>query len=80
MTIAMGIGSANVYADLGDAVERQRKANLVAEIAQAFKARNLAKDADKSLDQAKISKIIRGQFRAVGEEQLFALLEEIKHG
>ena len=44
MTVAIEIGSTNVYADLGysDAAEMQRKASLAAEVARAIKARRWA--------------------------------------
>ena len=78
MTVAIEIGSTNVYADLGyaDAEEMQRKATLAAEIARSIKARKLNQDATAkvlNLDQAKISKITRGQFRGVSETKLLEL-------
>ena len=68
MTVKIEEGSTNVYADLGytDAEEMQRKASLAAEIARAIKARHLTQEAAAELlgiDQSKISKITRGQFR-----------------
>ena len=61
MTVAIEIGSTNVYADLGcaNAAEMQRKATLAAEISRSIKARKLTQDAAASLlnfDQAKISR------------------------
>ena len=68
-------GSTNVYADLGyaDAAEMQRKSQLAAEIARAIKARRLTQqDAAELLgiDQSKVSRITRGQFRGVSEAKL----------
>ena len=84
MTEAVEVGSSNVYADLGydDAVEMQRKASLAAEIARAIKARRLTQDAAAVLlgiDQAKISKITRGQFRGVSEAKLLELVAKLGH-
>jgi predicted XRE-type DNA-binding protein len=61
-------GSTNVYADLGyaDAAEMQRKSQLAAEIARAIKARHLTQEGAAALlgiDQSKVSRITRGQFR-----------------
>ena len=68
-------GSTNVYADLGyaDAAEMQRKSQLAGEIARAIKARRLTQDGAAALlgiDQPKISRITRGQFRGVSEAKL----------
>ena len=57
MTVAIEVGSTNVYADLGyaDAAEMQRKSSLAAEIARCIKARHLTQDAASQLlgiDQA----------------------------
>jgi len=77
-------GSTNVYADLGytNAAEMQRKSSLAAEIARAIKARKLTQDAAAELlgiDQAKISKITRGQFRGVSEAKLLELVTKLGH-
>jgi predicted XRE-type DNA-binding protein len=59
-------GSTNVYADLGyaDAAEMQRKSRLAGEISRTIKARRLTQ-ADAAIvlgiDQAKVSRITRGQ-------------------
>ncbi|MCO4245809.1 helix-turn-helix domain-containing protein, partial [Acidovorax facilis] len=71
-------GSTNVYADLGyaDAAEMQRKSQLAAEIACAIKARRLTQQGAAALleiDQSKISRITRGQFRGVSEAKLLEL-------
>ena len=84
MTIAIEVGSTNVYADLGysDAAEMQRKSSLAAEIARAIKARHLTQGAAADLlgvDQAKISKITRGQFRRVSEEKMLELVSKLRH-
>ena len=82
--ISIEIGSTNVYADLGyeDAAEMQRKASLASEIARGIKARRLTQDAAALLlgiDQAKISKITRGQFRGVSEAKLLELVAKLGH-
>ena len=84
MTVAIEVGSTNVYADLGysDAAEMQRKASLAAEIARAIKARRLTQEAAAILlgiDQAKVSKITRGQFRGVSEAKLLELVARLGH-
>ena len=84
MTVSIETGSTNVYADLGyaDAAEMQRKATLAAEIARSIKARKLTQDSAATLlnfDQAKISKITRGQFRGVSETKLLELVALLGH-
>ena len=84
MTVKIEEGSTNVYADLGynDAEEMQRKASLAAEIARAIKARHLTQDAAAELlgiDQAKISKITRCQFRGLSEAKLLELVAKFGH-
>lgn len=82
--IAIEEGSTNVYADLGypDAAEMQRKSQLAAEIARAIKARRLTQ-ADAAallgIDQAKVSRITRGQFRGVSEAKLLELVAKLGH-
>jgi predicted XRE-type DNA-binding protein len=75
-------GSTNVYTDLGyaDAAEMQRKSKLAAEIARAIKARRLTQqDAAELLgiDQSKVSRITRGQFRGVSEGKLLELVTKL---
>ena len=75
-------GSTNVYADLGyvDAAEMQRKSQLAAEIGRAIKARRLTQNAAATLlgiDQSKVSRIIRGQFRGVSEAKLLELISRL---
>lgn len=77
-------GSTNVYADLGyaDAAEMQRKSQLAAEIARAIKARRLTQDGAAELlgiDQSKVSRITRGQFRGVSETKLLELVTKLGH-
>ena len=77
-------GSSNVYADLGhaDAAEMQRKSQLAAEIARAIKARRLTQGdaaALLGLDQSKVSRITRGQFRGVSETKLLGLVAKLGH-
>ncbi len=75
-------GSTNVYADLGyaDAAEMQRKSQLAGEVARAIKARRLTQADAASLlgiDQSKISRITRGQFRGVSEAKLLELVTKL---
>jgi predicted XRE-type DNA-binding protein len=84
MTVEIEVGSSNVYADLGysNAAEMQRKSSLAAEIARAIKARHLTQEAAADLlgiDQAKISKITRGQFRGVSEAKMLELVAKLGH-
>ena len=77
-------GSTNVYTDLGyaDAAEMQRKSQLAAEIARAIKARRLTQQGAAELlgvDQSKVSRIARGQFRAVSEAKLLELVTKLGH-
>ena len=77
-------GSTNVYADLGyaDAAEMQRKSQLAAEIARAIKARRLTQGGAAELlgiDQSKVSRITRGQFRGVSEAKLLELVAKLGH-
>ena len=81
-TIAVEEGSTNVYADLGfaDAAEMQRKSQLAAEIARAIKARHLTQEAAAVLlgiDQSKVSRIVRGQFRGVSEARLLECVAKL---
>lgn len=77
-------GSTNVYADLGyaEAAEMQRKSQIAAEIARAIKARRLTQ-ADAAtllgIDQSKVSRITRGQFRGVSEAKLLELVTKLGH-
>ena len=84
MTVAIEVSSSNVYDDLGysDAAEMQRKSLLAAEIARAIEARHLTQDAAADLlgiDQAKLSKFTRGQFRGVSEAKMLELVTKLGH-
>ena len=77
-------GSNDVYTDLGytDAAEMQRKSQLAAEIARAIKARRLTQQGAAELlgvDQSKVSRITRGQFRGVSEAKLLELVAKLGH-
>jgi predicted XRE-type DNA-binding protein len=77
-------GSTNVYADLGyaEAAEMQRKSRLAAAIARAIKARRLTQQEAAELlgiDQSKVSRICRGQFRGVSEAKLLELVTKLGH-
>jgi predicted XRE-type DNA-binding protein len=80
--ITIEVGSTNVYADMGyiDAAEMQRKSQLAAEIARAIKARRLTQEGAAALlgiDQSKVSRITRGQFRGVSEAKLLELVARL---
>lgn len=82
--IAIETGSTNIYADLGypDAAEMQRKAQLAAEISRELDARQLTQAAAAALlgiDQSKVSRITRGQFRGVSEAKLLELVTKLGH-
>ena len=75
-------GSTNVYADMGynDAAEMQRKSRLASGIASAIKARRLTQEAAAELlgiDQAKVSRITRGQFCGTSEAKLLELVARL---
>ncbi|MFN0164594.1 MAG: helix-turn-helix domain-containing protein [Burkholderiales bacterium] len=84
LEMAIVEGSTNVYADLGyaDPAEMQRKSRLAGEIARAIKARRLTQ-ADAAallgIDQSKVSRITRGQFRGVSEAKLLQLVARLGH-
>lgn len=76
------VSSTSVYADLGyaNAAEMQRKSQLAAEIARAIKARRLTQGGAAELlgiDQSKVSRITRGQFRGVSEAKLLELVTKL---
>ena len=82
--ITIETGSTNVYADMGyaDAAEMQRKSQLAGEIARAIKARRLSQSEaaeQLGIDQSKISRITRGQFRGVSEAKLLELVTKLGH-
>lgn len=75
-------GSTNVYADLGDtdASEMQRKSTLAAEIARCIKVRRLSQTEAAELlgiDQGDISRITRGKFRGVSEQEMLELVAKL---
>lgn len=81
-TVPIETGSTNVYADLGydDAAGMQRKSQLATEIGRAIKARHLTQEAAAELlgiDQSKVSRITRGQFRGVSEAKLLELVAKL---
>lgn len=80
--IAVEEGSTNVYADLSyaDAAVMQRKSQLAGEIARAIKARRMTQEAAAELlgiEQSKVSRITRGQFRGVSEAKLLELVAKL---
>ena len=82
--ISIEDGSTNVYADLGrpDAEEMQRKASIAREISRVIEARSLTQQAAGALlgiDQARISRITRGQFRGISETLMLELLAKLGH-
>lgn len=82
MTVAIEVGSSNVYADLGyaDAPEMQRKASLAAQIIHGIGSLGLTPAAAAELlgiAQAELSRITAGQFRAVSEATLLDLVQRI---
>lgn len=82
--IAVEEGSTNVYADLGyaDAAVMQRKSRLAGEIARVIKARRMTQEAAAELlgiEQSKVSRITRGQFRGVSEAKLPELVAKLGH-
>lgn len=83
-TITIETGSTNVYADLNyaDAQQMQRKAQLAGEIVRVIKARHMTQQAAADLleiDQAKVSRIMSGQFRGVSESKLFDMVAKLGH-
>jgi predicted XRE-type DNA-binding protein len=82
--IAVEEGSTNVYEDLNyaDAAVMQRKSQLAGEIARAIKARRMTQEAAAELlgiEQSKVSRITRGQFRGVSEAKLLELVAKLGH-
>ena len=82
--IAVEEGTNNVYADLSyaDAAVMQRKSQLAGEIARAIKARRMTQEAAAELlgiEQSKVSRITRGQFRGVSEAKLLELVAKLGH-
>ncbi|MBW6494827.1 MAG: helix-turn-helix domain-containing protein [Burkholderiaceae bacterium] len=82
--VAVEEGGIKVYADLGyaDAVGMRRKSRLAAEIGRAIRARHLTQQEAAGLlgiDQSKVSRITRGQFRGVSEAKLLELVTKLGH-
>jgi predicted XRE-type DNA-binding protein len=78
------LSSGNVFADLGfhDAEQRLLKAKLATEIAQLIKKKGLtqAQTAERtSLDQPKVSRLLRGQLSGFSADRLFAVLNRLGH-
>ena len=60
----------------------QRKSQLAGQIARAIKARHLSQSEaaeQLGIDQSKISRITRGQFRGVSEAKLLELVTKLGH-
>ena len=77
-------GGTNIDADLvyAEAAEMLRKSQLAALIARVIKARCLAQLEVAELlgiDQSKVSRITRGQFRGVSEAKLLELVTRLGH-
>jgi predicted XRE-type DNA-binding protein len=76
--------SGNVFADLGfqDAEERLLKAKLATKITQLIEKKGWtqAKTAERtSLDQPKVSRLLRGQLSGFSADRLFAVLNRLGH-
>lgn len=77
-------GSGNVYADLGmdDASEMLVKARLAERIGQAIQSRGWTQQqaADAlAISQAKLSGMLRGQFRGISEAKMMDCLAKLGH-
>jgi len=77
-------GSGNVFADLGfqDAEERLLKAKLATRIAQLIEKKGWTQTqtAERtSLDQPKVSRLLRGQLSGFSADRLFAILNRLGH-
>lgn len=77
--ISVTVGSTNVFADLGyrNPIEALAKAQLAARITDILKTRRLTQmDAAKllSVDQPKVSALLRGQLRGFSYERLLRFL------
>src|SRR5688572_6505753 len=76
--------SGNVFADLGfqDVEERLLKAKLATKIAQLIEKKGWtqAQTAEHiSLDQPKVSRLLRGQLSGFSADRLFAILNRLGH-
>jgi predicted XRE-type DNA-binding protein len=78
------VSSGNVFADLGfqDSEERLLKAKLATKIAQLIEKKGWtqAQTAQRtSLDQPKVSRLMRGQLSGFSSDRLFAVLNRLGH-
>jgi predicted XRE-type DNA-binding protein len=78
------VSSGNVFADLGfkDAEQRLLKAKLASKIAQLIENKKWtqAQVAERTtLDQPKVSKLLRGQLSGFSADRLFAILNRLGH-
>jgi len=78
------VSSGNVFADLGfeDSEERLLKAKLAIKIAQLIEKKGWtqAQTAERiSLDQPKVSRLLRGQLSGFSADRLFAVLNRLGH-
>jgi predicted XRE-type DNA-binding protein len=78
------ISSGNVFADLGfeDSEERLLKVKLASKIAQLIEEKGWTQAqtaARTSLDQPKVSRLLRGQLSGFSADRLFAVLNRLGH-
>jgi len=79
----VGVGSGNVFADLGfeNAEEELTKASLTAAIAKAIKRRRFKNQSVAAgvlgIDQPKVSKLLRGHFAEYSVERLLSFLTRL---
>jgi predicted XRE-type DNA-binding protein len=78
------VSSGNVFADLGfeDSEERLLKAKLACKIAQLIDEKGWIQAqtaARTSLDQPKVSRLLRGQLSGFSADRLFAVLNRLGH-
>jgi predicted XRE-type DNA-binding protein len=76
------VSSGNVYADLGfaDSAEMLTKARIVAQIGRIIHAQRLTQaEAGEllSIDQPKVSALLRGHFRGYSQERLISFLTKL---
>ncbi len=80
--VEVGVGSGNVFADLGlpDADKLKIKSGLTIEIAKAIRERGLTQAAAASrmgLTQPKVSSLLRGEFSNFSERKLMDCLSHL---
>jgi len=80
--IPIGVGSGNVYADLGypDSESMLVKAQLAAKIAEIIQRRALTQTRTAEilgLTQPKVSALLKGQFRGISEHRLLECLTRL---